>query len=77
MNDFNVIGARTTSLTTVDAYLNWGKMFGSGISSGLYVRNLFNVNGVSSGLSLNGSLEVAQAQHQAPRVIGGMLRVEF
>jgi len=77
LNDFNIPDGRSSSVTAVDAFLNWNKMFGSEVSTGLYVKNLFDANDVVSGLLLTSSLDVAQVQHGAPRQIGAVLRFDF
>lgn len=77
LTDINVPGGRSSSVTTADMFLNWNRMFGSRISSSVYVKNLFDRNYVASGLLLTGNLDVAEVQHGDPRVIGGMLRFDF
>jgi len=77
LNDLNIPGAKTDTNWLVDASLVWDRPMGTRMTATLYVKNLLDEKYISGGLALGSALELNNAFHGAPRVVGVSLNIPF
>jgi iron complex outermembrane receptor protein len=77
LNDLNVPGAHTDANLLVDSSLVWNNPMGKRMTATLYVKNMFNAHYIVGGTALGAALEINNAFHGAPRVVGVSLNVPF